>query len=93
MNALHVLQQANHLGDRLRQRVFKLLRNGGDLRPDLRANVALDEIVDLIEPGHGADWLVCKIYGRVDEQLLGQLDDGAVCAADMLARAALRPKP
>ncbi len=28
VNALHVLQQANHLGDRLRQRVFKLLRNG-----------------------------------------------------------------
>ena len=93
VNALHVLQQANHLGDRLRQRMFKLLRDGGDLRAHLRANVALDEIVDLIESGHEADGLVREIYGGVDEQLLRQLDDGAVRTADMLARAALRAKP
>ena len=93
VNALHVLQQANHLGDRLRKRVFKLLRYGGDLRPDLGADVALDEVVDLIEPRHGADWLACKIDGRVDEQLLGQLDDRTVCAAHVLARATLRPQP
>ena len=93
VNALHVLQQANHLGDRLRERMFKLLRDGGDLRADLRANVALDEVVDLIEPRHRADRLVCEIDGRVDEQLLGELDDGAVRAADVLARAALRAKP
>ena len=28
VNALHVLQQANHLGDRLRQGMFKLPRDG-----------------------------------------------------------------
>ena len=65
VNALHVLQQANHFGDRLRKRMFKLFRYGGDLRSDLRANVALDEVVDLIEPRHRADWLVCKIDRRL----------------------------
>ena len=93
VNALHVLQQADHLRDRLRQRVFELLRDGRDLRADLGADVALDEVVDLIEPGNGADRLVCKIDGRVDQQLLGELDDGAVRAAHVLARAALRAKP
>src|SRR5260221_2996663 len=73
--------------------MFKFLRYCGDLRPDLRTDVAFDEVVDLIEPCHRADSLARKIDGGVDEQLLGQLDDGAVRAAHVFARAALCPKP
>ena len=52
VHTLHILTRANHFGDWLRQRMFKLLRDSGDLRANLRANVAVDEIVDLIEPSH-----------------------------------------
>src|ERR1700722_16269834 len=92
-NALYVLQQADHLGDRLGQGMFKLLRNGGDLRSNLRPDVAFDQIIDLIEPSHGPNRMVREVYGGVDQQLLRQLDDGAVCAADVLAGAALRAEP
>ena len=57
VDALHVLEQADHLGDRLRERVAQLLGDGGDLRADLGADVALDEVVDLIEPRERADRL------------------------------------
>ena len=50
VDALHVLEQADDLRDRLRERVAQLLRDGGDLRAHLGADVALDEVVDLIEP-------------------------------------------
>jgi hypothetical protein len=93
VNTLHVLEQANHLGDWLCEGVLELLRNCGDLHPDFRADVSFDEVVDLIKPGHGANRLVREVYCRIDKQLLRQLDDRAVCATDMPAGAALRPEP
>jgi hypothetical protein len=90
MHTLHILQQADHLRDRLRQRMAQLLVNGGNLRADLRANVPFDKIVNLIKADELADLGISKVHGRVDQQLLGELDYRAVRAADMLARAALR---
>ena len=46
--------------------------------------------VDLIEAGYGAQGLVRKVYGGVDQQLLGKLDNSSVRATDVPARAALR---
>jgi hypothetical protein len=90
VDALHVLEQADDLRHRLRQRVVDLLRDGGDLRAHLGADVALDEVVDLIEPHEVAELGVGEVHRRVDEELLRELDDGAVRAADVLAGAALR---
>ena len=92
VDALHVLEEADDLRDRLRERVAQLLRDGGDLRAHLRTDIALDEVVDLVEPNERAERRVGEVDSRVDEQLLRELDDGAVGAADVLARAALRAK-
>ena len=89
VNALHVLQQTDDLCDRLCQRMLELLREGSDLRTHLRADVVLDEVVDLVESDDGADRKFRQVHGGVDEQLLRKLDDGSVRAADVLARAAL----
>jgi hypothetical protein len=69
--------------------VFELLRNGGDLCSHLRADISFDEVVDLIEPDDGAQGEIRKIDGGVDEQLLRELDDCSVRAADVLAGTAL----
>ena len=69
---------------------FELLGDGGDLGAHLGADVPLDEVVDLIEPHEGAERRVGEVHGRVDQELLRELDDGAVRAADVLARAPLR---
>ena len=66
-----------------------LARDLGDLGANLRPDVALDEVVDLVEAREGADGLVGEVDSRVDQHLLGELDDRAVGAADVLARAAL----
>ena len=71
------------------QRVIDNLRDGCDLRAHLGADVALDEVVDLVEPHEVADCPVGEVHRRVDEQLLGKLDDGAVRTADVLAGTAL----
>ena len=90
VDALHVLEQADHLRDRLRERVVQLLGDRRDLRAHLGADVPLDEVVDLIEPHQRAERLVGEVHRRVDQQLLRELDDRAVRAADVPARAALR---
>ena len=50
-----------------------------------RRDVALDQVVDLVEPDQLADVLVREVDLRVDEHLLRELDDRAVRAADVLA--------
>ena len=90
MDALDVLEQADRLRHRLRERVLDLLPDLVDLAADLAGDVAGDEVVDLVDPGERADRLGCQVDVRVDQELLGELDDRAVGAADVLARAALR---
>ena len=90
MDALDVLEEADGLGHGLRERVVQLLRIAAILAAHLAGDVALDEIVDLVEAGERAEGLVREVHGRVDEELLSELDDGAVGAADVLASAALR---
>src|SRR5436190_900118 len=54
--------------------------------------VVLDEVVDPIEGGERADRQICDPHIRVDQELLGELDDRSVRAADVRADAALRSK-
>ena len=42
--------------------------------------------------GELADWLIGEVDRRVDQELLGELDDRPVGPADVLAGAALRPQ-
>lgn len=56
----------------------------------LGANVPLDEVVDLIEPHERPARLLSEVHGGVDEELLGQLEDRAVRATNVLARTSLR---
>ncbi len=93
MHALDVLQQADHFGDGLREGRAEFLGDCRDLGAHLGADVALDEVVDLVESHERAELLVGEVDGGVDEQLLRELDDGAVGAADVLARAALGAEP
>ena len=89
VDAAHVLQQADGLGNGLGERVRDLAADIGDLGADLAANVAGDEVVDLVGPRKGADGGVGQGHIGVNQQLLGELDDGAVGAADVLAGTAL----
>ena len=43
---------------------LELLGDRGDLRADLGADVALDEVVDLIEPDQRPERLVGEVDGR-----------------------------
>jgi hypothetical protein len=43
------------------------------------------KIVYLIEAGERSERSVSEIYRGVDEELLRQLDDGAICPADVSA--------
>ena len=54
----------------------------------------MNEVVDLVDRAAvpRPAWS-CEIDVRVDEELLGELDDGAVGAADVLAGAALVRRP
>src|SRR5690606_30912100 len=90
VNAAHVLEQANGLGYRLSQRMVDLLLNVVDLAANFAGDVAGDQIVDLVHPRERAESLGRQIHVRVDEQLLSELDDGAVGATDVLAGATLR---
>jgi hypothetical protein len=47
--------------------VFELFRDGGNLCTHLRANVSLDEVVDLIEPDDGTQGEIREIDGGIDE--------------------------
>ena len=49
-------------------------------------------VVDLVDPREHADLLIGEVDVRVDQELLRQLDDRAIRAADVLARAARRPQ-
>src|SRR5947207_14154160 len=93
MHALHILEEADDLGDGLRERVAQLLGDSRDLRAQLGANVALDEVIDVVESHQNAERLVAQVNGRVDEQLMRELHDRTVRAANVLARTALRAKP
>ena len=92
VDALHVLQQADRpsrpaapAGGRAPSAIAAILPRTS------RADVALDEVVDLVEPRERRRPAAsARFDGRVDEQLLRELDDRAVRAADVLARAALR---
>ena len=91
VHALHVLEQADDLRDRLRERVVTSFGDGRDLRAHLGADVALDEVVDLVEPHQRRRAAAsARFTAGIDQELLRELDDGAVGAADVLARAALR---
>src|SRR5260370_1839635 len=71
----------------------QLLRDGGNLAPHLGADVALDEVVDLVETDQRAEGRLGEPDSRIYEELLREFDDGAVCATDVFARATLRTEP
>src|SRR5581483_1543424 len=93
MHTLHVLQQADHFCDGLREWVVQLFRDRRDFRPHLGADIALDEVINLVQAGKGADRVVGEIHRGINQQLLGELDDGAVGSSDVLASTALGPHP
>ena len=64
--------------------MIKLFRYGRDLSPNLRANIALDEVIHLIEPGYGTEGLICEVYSGINQQLLRKLDDGTIRATTCL---------
>ena len=88
-DALHELEKADRLGYRLRLGMVDLGWDRGDLGADIGRDVALDEVVDVVEADERADILGRKPCLRIDQELLGQLDDRAVGAADVPAGAAL----
>src|ERR1017187_1464597 len=90
MDALYILEQANDLGRGLRHWVAQLPSNGSNLGANFRPDVAFDEIVDLIQSHQGSQLFVGQVDGRIDKQLLGKLDDGAVSTPDVLTQSALR---
>ena len=91
VDALDVLEQADRLGHRLGERDASTSRlDPVDLAADLAGDVPRDELVDLVDARERADRLIGEVDVRVDEELLRELDDRAVRAADVLARAALR---
>jgi hypothetical protein len=76
----------------LRQRVVNFVRDRNDLRPDVRSDIAFDQVVYLVQADQRADRRFGHHGRRIDQQLLRQLDDGAVGAADVLAGSALHPE-
>ena len=64
----------------------------GDLAPDFAVDVRLDEVVDLGDRGKLSDRLIGEVDRRVDQELLGELDDRPVRPADVLARPTLGPQ-
>ena len=92
MNCLGKLQQANHFGHGLCQRVVHLVRDRNDLRADVRTDVAFDQVVDLVQADQRADRRL-RNHGRgIDQELLRQFDDGAVGATNVFAGSALHPQ-
>jgi hypothetical protein len=83
VDALDVLEEANGLGNGLRERVVHGGFDGVDLTADFAGDVAGNEIVDVVQAGESAEGLVRDGGGGVDEELLSDLDDGAVGSADM----------
>ena len=57
VDAPHVLEQADGLGHRLGQGVRRPARDVVDLAADLAADVAGNEVVDLVDARQGADRL------------------------------------
>ena len=92
MDALDKLKQTNGLANSRGERMWYLLGDRGDFAPHLAIDVRLDQIIDLIDAGELADWLIRKVDSRVDQDLLGELDDRPVRPAYMLADAALSPQ-
>ena len=93
VNTADVLKQADRLGDGLRQRVGDLLADIVDLAAHLAGDIPRHQVVHLVDPSQGTERLRREIDVRVNEKLLGELDDGAIGAANVLARSALRPQP
>ncbi len=73
--------------------MLHLLGDLTDLGANLRADVRLDQVVDLIESRQLANGGAPQTHLRMDQKLLCQLDDRAVRAADVLARTSLRSQP
>jgi hypothetical protein len=58
--------------------MIDLPRNRGDLRADFRANIVLDQIVDLVQADQRAHRLFGEVHCRIDQQLLSQFDDRTI---------------
>ena len=80
VDALDELEQADGLADRGRQRMVDFLGDCGDLAPDFAVDVRLDEVINLGDGGELSDRLIGEIDRRVDQELLGELDDRPVRA-------------
>jgi hypothetical protein len=93
VDALHVLEQADGLRHGCASGWFTSVLIAAIFPRISLADVAGDEVVDLVDGRQLRRGLFGELHARVDEELLRELDDGAVRAADVLARAALGAKP
>ena len=92
MDALDELQKTDGLANRRARVGGHLAGDRGDLAPDLAVDVRLDQVIDLVNAGELADRLIGEVDRRVDEDLLGELDNRPVRPAHMLADPTLGPQ-
>ena len=93
MDAAHVLEQTDGFRHRLGQRVPHLPPDVVDLAPHLARDVPGHQVVHLVDARERADRRRGERDIRVDQELLGELDDGAVRPAHMPAGPTLGTKP
>jgi len=89
MEGGHELEQADGFGDFFGKGVCHFLGDTGNLAAQLAGDVPRDEVVDLVDACKCAHWQLTESNVPMNEQLLGELDDGAVGAADVATCAAL----
>src|SRR5690606_35950646 len=93
MDTLDVLEKANRFRYGLRERMRHLRLDRRDFAANLARNVARNEVVDLVDRRQLADRFLGELHTFMNQELLRELDDGAVRATYVLRRPALRAKP
>ena len=93
MDVFDELEKADGLGDGGGPGVFHLPADVADLGPELAGDVACDQVVDLVDAHQRPGLLVAQGNAGMDEELLGELDDGAVCATHVMRGPPLRAQP
>ncbi len=86
------LEQADGLGHGLRHGVYFLGRDALDLVADVAVDVVAHQVVDVVDTHQVAYRMIAQSDLGMGQELLGQLDDRAVGAADVAAGPALGPQ-
>src|SRR4051794_31529214 len=80
-HATYKLQEADRLGDLRDQRLAgEEFLDLGDIDAPLVADIALDQVIDHVERHEPAHGLVTEPHMRIDQHLLGELNDRPVRA-------------